>query len=70
LDAHLVVLDRDHPGFRDATYGARRDAIARLAAAHGHGQPPPHVDYTAEEEQVVADARGVPDPRILNRRDA
>jgi phenylalanine-4-hydroxylase len=52
LDAHLVALDRDHPGFRDATYRARRDAIARLAARHERGQPPPHVDYTVEEGQV------------------
>jgi phenylalanine-4-hydroxylase len=52
LDPHLVVLDRDHPGFRDATYRARRDAIARLAAGHERGQPPPHVEYTVDEEQV------------------
>jgi phenylalanine-4-hydroxylase len=52
LDAHLVVLDRDHPGFRDPAYRARRDAIARFAAAHQSGQPPPHVDHTVEEGQV------------------
>lgn len=56
MDSHLVELDRDHPGFRDLTYRARRDAIARLAGAHALGEPPPHVDYTAEEEQVWATA--------------
>jgi phenylalanine-4-hydroxylase len=52
LDAHLVALDRDHPGFRDSTYRARRDAIARLALGHERGQPPPHVEYTVEEGRV------------------
>jgi phenylalanine-4-hydroxylase len=48
----LVVLDRDHPGFRDAVYRARRDAIARLSMAHRDGQPPPRIDYTDEEHGV------------------
>jgi phenylalanine-4-hydroxylase len=52
VDAHLVQLDRDHPGFRDLTYRKRRDAIARLAGAHRRGEPPPHVDYTRDEHQV------------------
>lgn len=56
MDAHLVALDRDHPGFRDPTYRARRDEIARLAAGHERGQAPPHVDYTVEERHVWATA--------------
>ena len=48
----LVVLDRDHPGFRDPVYRARRDAIARLSFAHREGEPPPRIDYTAEEHGV------------------
>lgn len=48
----LVVLDRDHPGFRDPAYRARRDAIARLALAHRAGDPPPHVDYSDAEHEV------------------
>lgn len=48
----LVVLDRDHPGFRDATYRARRNAIARLALAHQQGAPVVDVDYSDAEHGV------------------
>ncbi len=49
---NLVPLDADHPGFRDACYRDRRDAIARLAIEHAPGSPPPVVDYTAAEHGV------------------
>jgi phenylalanine-4-hydroxylase len=62
LDAHLVQLDRDHPGFRDLTYRQRRDAIARLAHSHQRGQPAPQVDYTAAEQQVWATALAALEP--------
>jgi len=48
----LVVLDRDHPGFRDPVYRTRRDAIARAALAHRDGEPPPRIEYTDEEHGV------------------
>jgi len=52
VDTLLVQLDRDHPGFRDASYRARRDAIARIAMGHRPGDPVPLAPYTAEEHGV------------------
>lgn len=52
MHTHLVELDAEHPGFRDADYRARRDAIARLAMAHREGTPVPDVPYTHEEQGV------------------
>ncbi|HEY5858589.1 MAG TPA: phenylalanine 4-monooxygenase [Aldersonia sp.] len=47
-----VVLADDHPGFHDATYRARRNAIAEAALAYRPGDPIPHVDYTDAEQDV------------------
>ena len=52
MDAHLIQLDRDHPGFRDPDYRRRRDAIARQALSHQAGQPAPFVEYTEAEAGV------------------
>jgi phenylalanine-4-hydroxylase len=52
-DRNLIVpLDPDHPGFRDAEYRARRNAIARVALEYEPGSPIPDVDYTEEEQGV------------------
>ena len=45
----IVVLDRDHPGFRDENYRARRNAIANIAAQYQSGQPLPDAPYSNEE---------------------
>jgi phenylalanine-4-hydroxylase len=44
----LVQLDPDHPGFRDASYRARRNEIARMAVRYRSGDVPP-VEYTGDE---------------------
>ncbi len=51
-EAALVQLDQDHPGFRDATYRARRNAIARQALDYREPAPVPDVAYTPEEQAV------------------
>ncbi len=48
----LVVLNPDHPGFRDRVYRARRNAIAQLALDHREGMSPPLVAYTDQEHEV------------------
>lgn len=52
----LVELDRDHPGFRDPSYRARRNRIAALAAAYRPGDPLPDVAYEPQEVDVWATA--------------
>lgn len=48
----LVTLDPDHPGFRDAVYRARRNAIAQLAMDYREPAPVPEVEYTDAEQEV------------------
>jgi phenylalanine-4-hydroxylase len=48
----LVRLDRDHPGFRDRAYRARRDAIAQQAFDYREGEEILGVDYTDDEHEV------------------
>ncbi|WP_433497455.1 phenylalanine 4-monooxygenase [Sphaerimonospora sp. CA-214678] len=50
----VVELAKSHPGFADAVYRERRNAIAALALNHTPGEPIPHVEYTAEEHHVWA----------------
>lgn len=47
----LVQLDRDHPGFRDPIYRARRNQIARAALDY-RGGPAPTIEYTQAEHAV------------------
>jgi len=48
----LVKLDPDHPGFRDAEYRVRRNAIAQIAMTYQPGSPIPTAPYTQLEHGV------------------
>jgi phenylalanine-4-hydroxylase len=48
----IVQLDPDHPGFRDPSYRARRNEIARLAMEYQPGEPVPDAPYDAKEDQL------------------
>ena len=48
----LVMLDPDHPGFRDADYRARRNQIAQIALSYVPGEPIPEAPYTEQEHWV------------------
>jgi phenylalanine-4-hydroxylase len=50
-EGDLVQLDPDHPGFRDAHYRERRNAIARIALQF-QGGAVPRVEYTAAEDET------------------
>ena len=52
VEVRIVNLDPDHPGFRDAEYRARRNAIAQIATDYRSGQPIPHAPYTEREHRV------------------
>jgi phenylalanine-4-hydroxylase len=52
VEVRIVNLDPDHPGFRDAEYRARRNAIAQIATNYRSGQPIPHAPYTELEHEV------------------
>lgn len=62
----IVTLDRDHPGFRDAGYRARRNAIARAAVEHAGG-PVPDVAYSEAEHEVWRLVRARLDPLHRSR---
>lgn len=47
-----VDLADDHPGFADADYRARRNALAALAVAWQPGEPVPVPAYTETEHEV------------------
>src|SRR6266550_2543816 len=48
----IVQLDPDHPGFRDGSYRARRNEIARLAMEYQPGMQIPDAPYDAKEHQL------------------
>jgi phenylalanine-4-hydroxylase len=52
VEVRIVNLDPDHPGFRDAEYRARRNAIAQIATTYRPGQPIPRAPYTELEHRV------------------
>jgi phenylalanine-4-hydroxylase len=58
----IVQLDPDHPGFRDASYRARRNQIARIALRYEPGAQIPDAPYTAEEHALWRTIRDALEP--------
>ncbi len=57
----LVQLGRDHPGFRDPAYRARRNVIAQIALDHDFGETVPVAPYTEAEQGVWRTIRALLD---------
>jgi phenylalanine-4-hydroxylase len=49
MQAAIVELDADHPGFNDPEYRRRRDEIASVALAYRAGDPLPRIEFTDTE---------------------
>lgn len=52
IDGYAGELSRDHPGFNDPEYRARRAEIAAIAESYRPGDPIPHAPYSDEEHEV------------------
>lgn len=52
MDAQVLELPADHPGFSDPAYRERRARIAAVGASYLPGEPIPDVHYTPEEDGV------------------
>ncbi|HLU27098.1 MAG TPA: hypothetical protein VKZ65_01585, partial [Glycomyces sp.] len=48
----VVELGENHPGFADAEYRERRNAIAGLAMEWEPGRPMPEISYTDTEHEI------------------
>jgi len=52
MQAAIVELDADHPGFNDAVYRRRRNEIAAVALEYREGDPLPRIEFTEVETKT------------------